>query len=578
MFVSHACRYFGFCIRKHFSGDENSVTDFMGWEFRSEVGILEYVVTGSQMKQIDEDTIGRIGIPSMVLMERAALAVAEAVGRLCGRRESGGMAQGEPGGSSPADKSPRVLIACGTGNNGADGIAVGRILNARGYRVTILLAGDLGHASKGHMAQREIARNLGLAMVGDGEFVPGRYDVIVDALFGIGLCREIGGAYRELIGLLVKMREESGARVAAVDIPSGIHADTGAVMGIAMPADVTVTFGYRKTGLSLYPGRGYAGCVHVADIGFSRASLQRVGWDGMMLSRADLSRIPERQADGNKGTFGKILVVAGCAGMGGAAYLSALAAYRTGAGLVKILTVPENRVMLQANLPEAIVETYAPESIPASCDAALPGDGGMRDFLGRQCDWADVIVLGPGLGQEAYVEPLVEAVLSHAYVPIVLDADGLNTVAANPYLTKYFTENIIITPHMGEMARLCACTVSELKADPVRAAREYSGRYGVTCVMKDAVTVSADKDGNAYLNPSGCSAMAKAGSGDVLSGTVAGLLARGMECAEAAAFGVYIHGLAGEAAAGRYGENSLLARDIADCLLQGGDGWRKERP
>lgn len=516
------------------------------------------------MKQIDRDTIERIGIPSMVLMERAALAVTAAVERLC---------DGNTGTAKTMGASmPRVLIACGTGNNGADGIAVGRILHGKGYDVTVLLAGNPEHASAEHKAQLKIARSLDVPVVEYGDYVPGDCDVIVDAVFGIGLVREIEGTWRGLMEMLEAKRRESLANVVAVDIPSGLHGGTGAVMGIALHADVTVTFGYTKTGLILYPGRAYAGEVEVADIGFSDVSLKHAGWDGMVLDDSDMDRIPKRQKDGNKGTFGKLLIVAGSRGMCGAAYLSALAAYRTGAGLVKVLTVPENREILQGQLPEAIVVTYEPERIPAVCDgdsADCGMDGDFRNFLKEQCDWADAIVLGPGLGQESYVEYLVEAVLSHAYVPIVLDADGLNTVAAHPYLTRFFTENIIITPHMGEMARLCACSVEELKADPVRAARDYSSRYGVVCVMKDAATVTADKDGNAYLNHSGCSAMAKAGSGDVLTGTVAGLLARGMECAEAAAFGVYIHGTAGETAAVRFGENSLLARDIADCLLQG---------
>lgn len=533
---------------------------------------MRYAVTGEQMKQIDRDTIERIGIPSMVLMERAALAVAEAVERMCTAPDK---AAGPAGAEKvPAVKIPRILIACGTGNNGADGIAAGRILHGRGYDVTVLLAGSLEHASEEHRLQQQIARSLDVTLVENGDYVPGSCDVIVDAVFGIGLTREIEGSWREFMEMLAAVQKENGARVVAADIPSGIHAGTGAVMGTALHADVTVTFGYTKTGLVLYPGREYAGTVQVADIGFSDVSLRAAGWDGMVLEASDMSRIPRRQQDGNKGTFGKLLIIAGSRGMSGAAYLSALAAYRTGAGLVKVLTVPENREILQGQLPEAIVGTYDPERIPAVCDtdaadSAAPGmNGDFRKFLKEQCDWADAIVLGPGLGQESYVEYLVEAVLSHAYVPIVLDADGLNTVAAHPYLTRYFTENIIITPHMGEMARLCACPVEELKADPVRAARDYSSRYGVVCVMKDAATVITDKDGSAYLNHSGCSAMAKAGSGDVLTGTIAGLLARGMECAEAAAFGVYIHGAAGEAAAVRFGENSLLAHDIADCLLQ----------
>lgn len=500
---------------------------------------MKYTVTGTQMKQIDQDTITQIGIPSVVLMERAALAAAEEVMKMEFVRS--------------------VLIVCSTGNNGADGIAVGRILNGRGYRVTIVLAGNLEHATQEHQLQQKIAANLDISLKTAADFISDHavhYDVIVDALFGIGLARPIEGTYRDLMEVLQGYQE---SQVVAVDIPSGIHADTGEVMGIALRADVTVTFGYLKSGLMLYPGKSYAGRVVIADIGFSDVSLRQVGYDAAVLEASDLDRIPKRRADGNKGSFGKVLIIAGSEGMSGAAFLSGLAAYRTGAGLVKLFTIPANRPILQNLLPEAIVETYEPEEV-------LPG-GAFQEYLERQCDWADVIVMGPGIGRDAYVESLAEMVLAYAYVPVVLDADGLNAIADHPYLSRYFTENIILTPHMGEMERLTGMPIAELKADPLQAVRDYSSRTGSVCVMKDAVTVIADKDGVSYINQSGCSALAKAGSGDVLTGVIAGLLARGMECTEAAVFGVYLHGRAGEKAAEILGENSLLARDIADHIF-----------
>lgn len=500
---------------------------------------MKYTVTGLQMKQIDQDTIERIKIPSVVLMERAALASADEVINM--------------------ESVRTVLVVCGTGNNGADGIAVGRILKGRGYEVTVVLAGNLEHATKEHQLQQEIAQNLDVCLVKAEDFLrshAAHYDVIVDALFGIGLARPIEGTYRALMQLLQEYQE---SRIVAVDIPSGIHADTGEVMGIALKADVTVTFGYLKSGLMLNPGKAYAGHVVTADIGFSDVSLQQAGYDAAVVEASDLDRIPKRRADGNKGSFGKVLIIAGSEGMCGAAFLSGLAAYRTGAGLVKIFTIPANRPILQNLLPEAIVDTYEPEEV-------LPG-GAFQEYLERQCDWADVIVMGPGIGRDAYVESLAEMVLAYAYVPVVLDADGLNAIADHPYLSRYFTENIILTPHMGEMARLTGMPIAELKADPLQAVRDYSSRTGSVCVMKDAVTVIADKDGASYINPSGCSALAKAGSGDVLTGVIAGLLARGMECTEAAVFGVYLHGRSGEKAAEILGENSLLARDIADHIF-----------
>jgi len=516
---------------------------------------MKYSMTGAQAKELDRYTIGQIGIPSVVLMERAALAVADAV---CGLRPEPGI----------------VWIACGTGNNGADGIAAGRILKERGYDVTVLLAGDLEHATEEHRLQQKIAGMLKVRMVPAAAFTWGHCDVLVDALFGIGLCREITGAYRELMERLLKQEK---AQVVAVDIPSGIHADTGVVMGAALRADVTVTFGFYKNGLILYPGRSYAGEVRIADIGFSVESLMKTGWSGRVPESSDLERLPRRRADGNKGTFGKVLLIAGCAGMSGAAYLSALAAYRLGAGLVRILTVPENRAVLQNQLPEAIVTVYDPRWLCREEAAGSAGENGktgsapageerFENLIEEQCGWADVIVMGPGLGQAPYVERLAEAVLSCSYVPMVLDADALNAVAAHPRLQQYFTENIIITPHVGEMARLTGKTPEEIKTDPVTTARDYSAEMNVVCVLKDASTVTADKDGTVYINTSGCSAMAKAGSGDVLTGVIAALLAQGMEETEAAAFGVYLHGLAGEAAARDKGSHGVLAHEIADYL------------
>ena len=504
---------------------------------------MDYAVTAQQMKAIDQNTIKNIGIPSMVLMERAALAVAEAAEHMAKERNLG--------------KKARILAVCGTGNNGADGVAAGRILQGRGYNVSLLLVGNPEHDSEEMKTQKQIARNLDLAQCTAAEYQEAPCDIILDAVFGIGLGREIGGEYRKVLEMLASLREQYGTGVIAVDTPSGIHGTTGEIMGIALEADITVTFGFAKTGLLLYPGKYYAGNLVVADIGFPQASLLKAGWDAKLITPDDLSWLPKRQPDGNKGTFGKVLVIAGSRGMSGAAYFSALGAYRTGAGLVKILTVPENRQVLQTQLPEAIISCYDPDQ-----------EETMQKILEAECAWADVIVAGPGLGQEAYTEYLLETVLSDSYVPIVLDADGLNCVASHPYLTRYFTENIIITPHMGEMSRLTSVPIADLKKDPLEEARAYSAHYGAVCVLKDAVTVITDKDGAAWINRSGCSAMAKGGSGDVLTGVIAGLLAWGMDGAEAAAFGVYVHGRAGEYAAAALGENSVLATDLADSILK----------
>lgn len=496
---------------------------------------MRVILTGEQMQQVDSYTIEHTGIPSLVLMERAAMAVAEET-----------QARLQPG--------DRIWAVCGTGNNGADAVAAARMLHLKGFHVRVIRAGREDHASTQWKQQKEIAARVGLMTeTFDGE-LEGDCDVLIDGIFGVGLSRPVEGIYRALIEQLASRRPRL---TVAVDIPSGIHSGNGRVMGTALRADLTVTFGYEKLGCACYPGKGYAGEVKVKDIGFPPANLSAA--EGELIrswEKEDLSGIPARQPDSNKGTYGKILLVAGSKNMAGAAYLSALAAYRTGAGLVRILTVEENRQILQTRLPEAVIETYTAE------EAESPGDEFDRR-IERLCGQSSVIILGPGLGRAPYASRLTESVLAHAYVPLILDADGLNAVADHPRLFAYLTENIVITPHLGEMARLTGQTIEEIKADVSGTARAFQERYKATCVLKDSVTATAGCDGTLWLNASGNGGMAKAGSGDVLTGVIGGLLALGLDETASASLGVFIHGLAGDLARDLEGEHSLLAEDIA---------------
>lgn len=504
---------------------------------------MRTLVTAGQMKAIDGYTIHSIGLPSLVLMERAAMCVAGAVGAI-------------------AKKDDVIWAVCGTGNNGADGVAAARILHLQGYHTRILVAGDMERGTGEFAVQVSIARNLGIG-VGSWQEAGGEScGLLIDALFGVGLGRMVEGEYRQCMEML---EAKSIPHTVAVDMPSGIHGDTGQIMGIGVRADVTVTFGWEKMGTALYPGRTYAGRVEVCDIGFPGQALEAAGdmepgtGYGVTYGPEDLSLIPDRPAYSNKGTFGRVLIAAGSRNMCGAAYLSALAAYRTGAGLVRLLTVEENRRILQERLPEAVIATYTPDQL-------VQGRDDFKKMIEEQMNWADVVVVGPGLGSEPYVEYLVEDILTSAFVPVIIDADGLNAIAAHPYLTAYYTENIIITPHLGEMARLTGEEISTVRENLTRAALDYANHYGITCVLKDAATVVAGKDGSLFVNSSGNSAMAKAGSGDVLTGIIAGLAGIGMEEEQAARMGVYLHGRAGDLAAGNKGQHSLLASDLADCI------------
>lgn len=519
---------------------------------------MRRIVTGRQMKAADAYTMEQVGIPSLVLMERAALKVAE--------RAKAGLGKKEP-----------IWAVCGMGNNGADGAAAARMLFLEGFLAAAVLVGDEGRATPEMVRQLAIAKKLGMEVLSWEEAKERvlRGGTVIDGLFGVGLGRPVEGVYRECIEAVNQAREQGRVRrVVAVDVPSGIHSGTGAVMGAAIRADETVTFGWEKCGMLLYPGRSFAGRVWTEDIGFPAQALKETEEEVFLTyGREDLERLPPRPAHSNKGTFGRLLIVAGSRNMCGAAYLSALGAYRAGAGLVRVLTVEENRPVLLQLLPEAILSTY-------TADQLTEGREEFQQMIAAQCQWADAVVLGPGLGSEEYVEYLVEDILTNACTPVVVDADGLNAIAARPYLTSYFTENIIITPHLGEMARLTGQAIKEIAQDLPACAGDYASRYGITCVLKDAATVVASRDGEIYINSSGTSAMAKAGSGDVLTGILGALLAQGMEERESARLGVYLHGLAGELAKAQAGSRGVLARDLADCValaMKEGEKGSQER-
>ena len=373
-------------------------------------------------------------------------------------------------------------------------------------------------------------------------------------MFGVGLVRPIEGHYAEVIHEMNSAR----AKKIAVDIPSGVNGDTGLEMGIAFSADLTVTFGYRKRGLCFYPGRLYAGKIVTADIGIYEQ--EAVKASACCLEQEDLKLFPERDPGGNKGTFGKILFVAGSEGMCGAAYLSASAALHAGAGMVKIQTVEENRIPLQILLPEAMVCTRFDEE---SNEQLL--------------SWCDILVIGPGLGTSGASREREQWFLTAAArekKPLILDADGLNLLAMHPQWKEFLGENVILTPHIGEMSRLCVRTISEIQGTIAQTAVDYAKETGTVCVLKDACTVITDGKGDLYLNLSGNSGMATAGSGDVLSGLLAGVLCMYLKTEEhpsmvlKAALGVYLHGLCGDLAAAEKGKRSMLAGDIIEYLPQ----------
>lgn len=489
---------------------------------------MRYIVNSSEMKACDKGTIEYFGVPSMVLMERAALSVVEEI-------------------EARASSDAAILIVCGSGNNGGDGVAIGRLLFLKGYDVHVVFVGNEASASQETTEQLSILRKYNVPF---STSIPDKnYDVIVDSIFGIGLCREIQGHYYDVI---LKMNSMTGLKI-AVDIASGINGDNGHIMGIAFKANVTVTFAYAKIGHLLYPGADYTGELCVKEIGIDDHGFLDNLPSVFSAEHKDLSVIPERPSDSNKGTFGKVLVIAGTVNMAGAACFSAKAAYRTGAGLVRVLTHQANRIIVQSLVPEAVLTTYE------------ESESEQKKIL--ECiDWASVIVIGPGLGQSHFSMLLVESVLKNSKVPCIIDADALNLIAKHHYPLGEVKCELIVTPHMGEMARLCKEDISKIKDNSINIACDFAKQNNVITVLKDARTITALPSGEAYINCSGNSGMSTGGSGDVLTGIIAGLLCQGCTVAQSAYTGVYLHGLAGDKMSQVLCKESLMASDIIDGI------------
>ena len=480
------------------------------------------------MKAADSYTIREKKIPSLILMERAARTFVETV-----------LDRG-------FDLS-RVCVVCGSGNNGGDGFAIARLLLEKGARVTAVMAGNPEHCTEETLRQIELFREAG-GVVGNS-FEEGEYSILIDAVFGAGLSRRVEGGY---LACIQAMNRSGGVKL-AVDVPSGVSTTTGEVATSAFQADLTVSFQCAKLGCALYPGRDYAGEVVVADIGVDVSGLEGDREVAYALEEKDArGMLPGRRPNSHKGDYGKALIIAGSRGMAGAAYLAALAAYRTGAGLVQIYTPEENRTILQTLLPEAIIRCY---------------DFFDERELLRLLDWADVVSIGSGLGTSDKSRRILQTTLENVHVPCVVDADGLNLLAEHSrYLDRLPHENFVFTPHMKEMSRIVRRTVEELQRDRMEILSQFTGENRVTCVLKDARTCVCRQGEHPFVNLSGNAAMAKAGSGDVLAGVITGLLAQGMPCFDGAVLGVYLHGLAGDAAREEKGAYSVLARDLTDAL------------
>ncbi len=489
---------------------------------------MQYIVTKKEMQAIDAYTMDKIGIPSAVLMERAALSVVEEIERL---NASHG----------------RVLIVVEGGNNGGDGLAVGRILLERGYKVDIYYIGGFEKVSQGFQQQWSILHHMGVRF---RKTIPNKeYAVIVDGIFGVGLSREVQGVQKKAIEAMNHM----DAIKVAIDIPSGIDATTGEVLGTAFYADYTVTFGLKKLGMFFLDGIDACGTVICKSIGFPAQAVAHVKPMIYAYDNSDLDKLPKRVNNSNKGTYGRVAVIAGSKNMSGAAFLCSKAAYSTGAGLVKIYTHESNRTILQSQLPEAVMMTYDDYEGALAC---------IEDAL----QWATVIVVGPGLGVDTVSERMLYELLMNAEVPMVVDADALNILSNNIELLRTSSVQIIMTPHMKEMSRLIQRPVEEIAKNRFVIAREFAKKMQVTLVLKDAKSIATNGGQQTYMNLAGNNGMSTGGSGDVLAGIIAGMLAGGLTLADAARMGTYVHCRAGDLAAEHKGNYAMLASDIISYI------------
>ncbi len=503
------------------------------------------LVSADEQGGLDAATIAA-GTPAHVLMERAGAGAVRVILDCFPQLRR---------------KGRRVLIVAGTGNNGGDGLVIARLLAKRGALVEVALFG-LGTALRGDAARnlaayrrvrkplREVVDGAGVARVA---VAAARADLIVDALFGTGLNRAVQG----LAAQLIEAVNGCGTPVLAVDIPSGLDADTGQVLGTATQAAATATFGFAKLGQVQHPGVDYCGTLAVVDIGLAAAALAAAPPRAALLDAAGMAALlPQRDAEVHKGRCGPVLVLAGSFGHTGAAQLATRAAGRAGAGLVTVVAPASLYAVYAAGVREAMTE-------------ALPDEDGRIGFdpvrLAVLAAGKAASVVGPGLGTHAGAADTVRWLLAEARVPLLLDADALTLVAANLAALRGARAPLVLTPHPGEMGRLAGIDTAAVQADRVGVARRFASAHGCVLVLSGARTVIAAPDGFVWINPTGNPGMASGGMGDVLAGAIGALLAQGLTASAAASLGAYVHGAAGDAAAAD-GEIGLLAGDVAEAL------------
>lgn len=517
------------------------------------------VLTAATMRELDRRTIDDIGIPGTVLMENAGRTAAETL--------SGRFAASFPG---------PVLVLCGRGNNGGDGFVLARHLHDAGWQVRVALLAERGAVAGDAAIMLAAWERAGgevsclsepssLAVVLNSL---GPHKLVVDAMLGTGFTR----APEELTAVAIGWVNEQAAPVVAIDLPSGVDASTGGIPGAVVKAAMTVTFAFPKVGLVSFPGAACAGEVVCVPIGIPVCVAEKATDEFVLVDGAVAAELlPQRPQNGHKGTFGHLLVVAGALGKSGAAALAAEAGMRAGAGLVTLAVPSGIHAVVAGKLTEVMTTPLTEVSGEISLQA-------MEELL-ELGDGKQALAIGPGLGQGSEVAALVRRLLKESPLPVVVDADGLNALAGHLEVLDTRRDRLtVLTPHPGEMARLCGESVDAVQSGRFVVAREFARKYGVVLVLKGARTVTAFPDGRVRINASGHPGMASGGMGDLLTGVIGGLMAQGLSAESAAVLGVYLHGLAGDRLLTTRGDAGLLASDLLHELPIARLSLHKEMP
>lgn len=505
------------------------------------------VTTAAEMRQLDRLASELYGLPGVVLMENAGAQVARILWQ-----------------EYPDLQARRVAVLCGRGNNGGDGFVIARYLHNGGVSVDVFILGEPGDIRGDASAHLTMLQRAGVvpesvrtpeSALAVGARLPA-YDVLIDALLGTGLRDEVSGVLQCVINAM----NTADRPIVAVDIPSGLSADSGTLLGEHVRAELTVTMALPKRGLLLYPAAESVGRLVVVDIGFPAALREHAMIHCHAVEgRAIAAQLQSRRADSHKGTYGHVLLVAGSVGKTGAGALASMAALRTGAGLVSFALPHSLNAAMEAKLTE-VMTIPLPEAEPG----VLGGEAIPRII--EALEGKSALILGPGLGTHPETVRCIHELLRQVHIPTVVDADGLNALPPDPEGVGSLQTSLVLTPHPGELARLRRTTTAAIQVDRLAAAQETANLWQAVVVLKGAHTVIAEPEGALYVNLTGNPGMATAGSGDVLSGMIGALLGQGYSPSWAARVAVHAHGVAGDLAAAAAGERSLIAGDLVETL------------